>query len=90
MQVRFFATYRDITLTKAIETPAPETVRGLLDALSTKYGKAMHDKLYLPDGSLSWDAIVLVNGRHVTHLNGLDTPITDADVVSIFPMVAGG
>ncbi len=90
MQVRFFATYRDITLTKSIEVPAPETVRGLLDLLSEKYGKAMHDKLYLPDGSLSWDAIVLVNGRHVVHLQGLDTTIAEPDVVSIFPMVAGG
>ena len=90
MQVRFFATYRDITLTKAIETPAPETVRGLLELLSEKYGRAMRDKLFLPVGSLSWDAIVLVNGRHVVHLDGLDTRISDADVVSIFPMVAGG
>lgn len=90
MQVRFFATYRDITLTKAIEVPAPETVRGLLELLSEKYGKAMRDKLFLPDGTLSWDAIVLVNGRHVVHLAGLDTKLTESDVVSIFPMVAGG
>lgn len=90
MQVRFFATYRDITLTKSIEAPAPETVRGLLELLSVRYGKAMREKLFLPDGSLSFDAIVLVNGRHIVHLAGLDTQLSEADVVSIFPMVAGG
>ena len=90
MQVRFFATYRDITLAKSIEAPACGTGRGLLESLSETYGKAMREKLFLPDGTLSWDAIVLVNGRHVAHLQGLDTPLTEADVVSIFPMVAGG
>jgi molybdopterin synthase sulfur carrier subunit len=90
MQIRFFATYRDITLTKSIEVPAPETVRGLLELLCKKNGKTMREKLFLPDGSLSYDAIILVNGRHITHLDGIDTRLSDADTVSIFPMIAGG
>ncbi len=90
MQVRFFATYRDITRINSIEAPAPETVRGLLELLSKRYGQAMRNKLFLPDGTLSWDAIVLRNGRNIVHLDGLDTALTETDVVSIFPMIAGG
>ena len=90
MQVRFFATYRDITRANSIEAPAPETVRGLLVMLSGRFGRAMQNKLFLPDGSLCWDAIVLVNGRNIVHLDGLDTALADTDAVSIFPMVAGG
>lgn len=90
MQIRFFATYRDITHVNSIEAPAPETVCGLLESLSCRFGQAMRNKLFLPDGTLSWDAIVLVNGRNIVHLNGIDTTLTEGDVVSIFPMVAGG
>lgn len=90
MEIRFFATYRDITRDKTIEAPAPETVSGLLAYLSRRYGPAMEKKLLNPDGSLGQDAIVLVNGRHIEHLQGIDTPLTEQDVVSIFPLVAGG
>jgi molybdopterin synthase sulfur carrier subunit len=39
---------------------------------------------------LSDAIIILVNGRNVLYLKGLDTPLEADDEVSIFPMVAGG
>ena len=39
---------------------------------------------------LSAAIIILVNGRNVLYLQGLDTPLEAGDEVSIFPMVAGG
>lgn len=33
---------------------------------------------------------VMVNGRLARDLQGLDTPVTDEDVLAIFPPVAGG
>ena len=32
----------------------------------------------------------MVNGRHITHLQGVTTPLTEQDVVALFPVVAGG
>lgn len=32
---------------------------------------------------------MLVNGRRVEFLSGLDTPLKDSDTVQIFPVVAG-
>ena len=34
--------------------------------------------------------IFMINGRHVAHVGGLDAPVKDGDVVSIFPLVGGG
>jgi len=34
--------------------------------------------------------IVMINGRHVAHVGGLDAPVSDGDVVSIFPLIGGG
>jgi len=34
--------------------------------------------------------IVMVNGRHIAHVGGLDALVADGDVVSIFPLIGGG
>ena len=34
--------------------------------------------------------IIMVNGRHISHVGGLDAPVSDGDVVSIFPLIGGG
>ncbi len=91
MKVRFFATYRDITHVSELEVPAPKSVRGLLLLLSERYGPDLRDKILSPDRSaLGRDAIVLVNGRHIFHLDGLDTPLDESSTVAIFPLIAGG
>ncbi|MEG2419744.1 MAG: MoaD/ThiS family protein [Eubacterium sp.] len=40
--------------------------------------------------TLGDEIIILVNGRHVEHLNGIHTPLVPSDTVAIFPVVAGG
>ena len=34
--------------------------------------------------------IIMINGRHIAHVGGLDAFVSDGDVVSIFPLVGGG
>jgi molybdopterin converting factor small subunit len=34
--------------------------------------------------------IILVNGRNIQHLKGVDTLLGPDDIVAVFPMVAGG
>lgn len=36
------------------------------------------------------DAIVLVRGRHIEHLDGVRTPLSEQDYVAVTPLVAGG
>lgn len=91
MQIKYYAYYRDFTGCKQEELPAPATVGELLTLLSSSYGPAVREKLLSSSGvALGPDAIVLVNGRNIEHLAGLNTPLSDHDTVSIFPIVAGG
>jgi len=90
MKVKFFATYRDITRRKDEDVPAPADVWELLLGLAGRYN-GFGEELLSPDrAEVNDEAIILVNGRNIAHLAGKDTALTEADVVSLFPMVAGG
>lgn len=94
MIVRFFATLRNISGVREANIPTPENVDTLLRYFSEKYGKPFDQEIWLErEGkrkSLIPGVIILVNGRHYTHLAGLGTPLKEEDVVSIFPPIAGG
>ena len=90
MKVKFFATYRDITRRKEEDVPVPKDVFELLNNLSDRYG-GFREKLLTPDGTeVHEETIILVNGRNISFLSGKDTPLTETDIVSVFPVVAGG
>jgi molybdopterin synthase sulfur carrier subunit len=90
LKVKFFAFIRDVTGCKEADLPDSGDVRALAEALSARFGPALREKLFTKGGELHPEIIILVNGRHVSHLGGLDAPLTTGDVVSVFPMVAGG
>ncbi|MDR1712562.1 MAG: MoaD family protein [Coriobacteriales bacterium] len=91
MQVKLFATYRTITGRSQLELAAPDNVLELLHQLSNEYGSELRSWLLSPDGTAKGDnAIVLVNGRHIEHLDGVATKLSEADKISLFPLVAGG
>ena len=90
MRVKFFAYLRDYTGCKETDAPAADNLRDLTRVLSERYGAKLRDKMLASNGELGPDIIILINGRHVAHLGGLDAALTDDDVVQIFPKVAGG
>ena len=53
-------------------------VRALLD------DSALPRDLLFPEGDLNRDIEVLVNGRNIAFLDGLDTPLTETDRVTVF------
>jgi molybdopterin synthase sulfur carrier subunit len=89
MIIKFFAFFRDYTGTKETSTAGSNTLKELLDTLCAKYGKRFTEKVFSGD-KLGDDIIILVNGRHIDHLQGLDTILSENDEISIFPKVAGG
>ncbi|MCL1834660.1 MAG: MoaD family protein [Oscillospiraceae bacterium] len=91
MNVKFFATYRDVTRVKQTSIPAQPDIRAMLALLAERYGATMRAMLYTPDGTgIGENAIILVNGRNVQHLGNMDTPLSESDTICVFPMVAGG
>lgn len=89
MIVRYFAFFRDYTGSKEISIESCPTLKELLEKLCVKYGMRFREKLFAGD-RLSEDIIIMINGRHIDHLDGLDTKLKDTDIISIFPRVAGG
>jgi molybdopterin synthase sulfur carrier subunit len=91
MQIKFFAMYRVYTSTNEIDLPFEGDLSGLLHMLSDRYGAQFKKKALAEDGKdIGPDAIILVNGRNVHHLDGIRTKLAQGDVVAIFPIVAGG
>jgi len=46
--------------------------------------------LFTGEGRLRDHLHVFINGRNVASLNGLETPLSEGDVVSFFPPIGGG
>ena len=90
MLVKFFATYRHIAQCKSCDVPAPRDVLALMDELSIRW-PAFRNLLLNEDGTDKGDdVIIMVNGRHIEHLDGMATPLSEDDYVAIAPVVAGG
>lgn len=89
MLIKFFAYIRDYTHTKETKMDPCETVEELLKKLCSKYGKRFANKVFV-DNKLSDEIIILVNGRHIDDCDGIQTKLKQEDVISIFPVVAGG
>jgi len=90
MKISYFALLRDATKKNQEVWSRPVgTVRDLLRDLAEEYG-AEFSRWVLKGGELAGFAIVLVDGRDVRSLQGLDTPLKPDSEVFIFPPVAGG
>jgi sulfur-carrier protein len=89
--VKFFADVRRLAGCEAERfSGAAPTLGALLHALADRHGAAFEQRVFDASGRLSDTLIVLVNGRNVEHLAGEGTALAPDDVVSVFPMVAGG
>ena len=91
MQVRLYATLRQIVGMKIVEVSVQteKTVGDLLRSLVQRYPK-LGESIWYSNGSLAGHVAVILNGRDIRHLKGVDTPITDDDILDVFPPVGGG
>lgn len=68
------------------------TIREVLAELSHRYGKKFKDEVFdLQTNEVIPQNQILINGRHYRYLaDGLDTKLSEGDMLAIFPLVAGG
>ena len=94
MTLKFFAYIRDPDFAGCKEMLWPDpaaTLRELGLQLSDRFGNKFRGEFFSPDGSdLGERILVLINGRNVKFLKGLDSELKDSDTVLIYPVVAGG
>jgi len=91
MRVRIFATLRQLVGAKEVEVEveAGATARNVLEKLTAAY-PALGEHILDNDGNLQSSINVLVNGRSIRFLHGLDTAIQESDQLALFPPVGGG
>ncbi len=89
--IKLFATLRDITGKKTLTVSFEEgqTVRKLISDLST-LEPALHNEIVDENGEMTGLVHVLVHGRNIDWLNGLDTTIRAEDQIVFMPPSAGG
>lgn len=91
IRVRFFGDLRDYMKKSwmTIEIPEGSTVREFIFELSENVDVDLLDK-FVDRDELRPGVRILVNGRNISHLQGLDTVLEDHDLVSILPIAGGG
>jgi molybdopterin synthase sulfur carrier subunit len=95
VSVRFFTSLREIIGEKeeTLEFPEGEevTVDTVLNKLNQRYGKPFVEYVYDPKtGEVKGFLQLLVNGKSVSTLRGLQTALEFGDVLAILPPVGGG
>lgn len=89
--VRFFATFKQITNQRDIEFSIEEgvTIQQLLNVVFDQY-QTLRNKIFDENNELKPWIHILKNGRNIKFLDGMETKITNGDVIALFPPVAGG
>ena len=70
-------------------TAAGDDVGAVLRALAEQHPQT-ETQLFGPDGSLNRYVNVYLNDEDVRVLDGLETPVGEADVLNVLPAMAGG
>ena len=67
------------------------SLKVLLENLADQIGPKFNENIFDPASqNLNENVAILVNGRHYTALDGLETPLKSGDEISIFPPLGGG
>jgi molybdopterin synthase sulfur carrier subunit len=95
VKIRFFTILREITNNREETLNLPDnqkaTVATVLKLLSEKYGKPFDTYVFEAEtGQVKGFLQFLINGNSASTLNGLDTALSDGDVLAILPPVGGG
>lgn len=91
MRVKAYATLRDLLGGSQFDVPV--SGRATVGQALQQFVRAHPDletKLWDEHGKLTGYVTVLLNGRSIEYLAGLETVVEDADTISLFPPVGGG
>ena len=94
VRVAYFGVIRGAAATgeETLRLPAGATVRQLIAALVQRHGEAFGESLFWQDGEPLPFVTVLLDGRDIFHLRGLETPLpstAEAQIV-LMPAAMGG
>jgi len=82
--IKLYANLRKLAGTKELSIPGA-TVRAVVSELVRQNPPV--GEIVAQDGELRTHIVVTLNGHHV---NDLEAPVTEQDILAIFPPIAGG
>lgn len=90
-KIKLFATLRDLVQAKEIVVSVSDgqTVAEILETIRTSHPELVAEIIH-PDGELTGQVHILVHGRNIQWLNGLQTPVRESDILVFMPPSAGG
>jgi molybdopterin synthase sulfur carrier subunit len=89
VRVKLFASFQEITGVKEIELEVQD-VGGIMNKIADLF-PAMEAEMFTSGrGELRPRVKVMVNGRNIDFLDGLDTKVDAKDRIAVFPPIAGG
>jgi len=92
VRIRFFSSLREAANLEELALTIEDgtTISMLLEEILRKCGSNLRNALLDRDGRLKSYISVLLNGRSISFLQGLDTIVHDGDVVDMLPPTSGG
>lgn len=92
MTVKFFATLKLKFGVASVEVDGgPElTVGEAVTRAEEAVGRPFRSEIFGADNATLPGAMVLLDGANITHLQGIDTQVGNAQAISIFPPAGGG
>jgi len=93
--LRLYGVFRSTVGSSSIQLELPSdnpTVRTAIDVLSSYPPYKPLVRLLLSDqtGDPRSNAVIMVSGREISSLNGLETPILETDELLLLPVAHGG
>jgi len=88
MEVKFYSSalkHTGGTVSVLIEPDSCPDLQSLISALGTRFGREFAGLLL---GGETW--LVLVNGKAVSATGGLNTLLTEDDIIEILPIIGAG
>lgn len=90
MEVRFYATLRPLVggRSVAVDDP-PATIGELLERICAEHD-GLRDRIFDGQGRVREYVAVMIDGRDIRHVEGLQSRLPPGGEIDIFPPVAGG
>ncbi|WP_319560271.1 MoaD family protein [Marispirochaeta sp.] len=92
LRVRFFTLLQLLLNKKELELSfiPGETIGELLSRVQQQIDTPFLHKLLEESGGMKTGTIIMINGRHVFHLDKVNTLLSEGDEVALFPPGGGG
>lgn len=88
VEVKVTSVLQRVVGAKSVQSEG-KTVGELLESINQRF-PGFREQITMPDGSLHRFVNIYINDEDIRFLQSLDTPVSEGDVLSILPALAGG